>query len=122
MKLLNLCNVYSVYDVNATVWFIADCIICETVVTCMMFCRHITRNSVTAIINVPFHCTFRCLIELLVHTSTPKCWNSVELETNVMIHSSIHRKVLSLIIHIVDFDWTLVYRYSCFCAHMRTLN
>ena len=39
MKLLNLCNVYSVYDVNATVWFTADCIIilCETVVKCMMF-------------------------------------------------------------------------------------
>ena len=77
MKLLNLCNVYSVYDVNATVWFIADCIIqlCETVVKCMMFCRNITRNSVTAIINVPFHCTFRCLIELLVHPSAGTMWN-----------------------------------------------
>ena len=32
MKLWNLCNVYSVYGVNATVRFIADCILCETVV------------------------------------------------------------------------------------------
>ena len=51
-----------------------DCIICETVVKCMMFCRHITRNSVTVIINVPFHCTFRCLIELLVHPSAGTLW------------------------------------------------
>ena len=44
--------------------------------------------------------------------SAPKCWNYVEVELakNAMIHSTVHRKVLSLIIHIADFDWTLIYR------------
>ena len=43
--------------------------------------------------------------------TAPKCWNyvEVELEKNVMIHSTVHRKVLSLTIHIADFDWTLIY-------------
>ena len=33
MKLLNMSNVYSVYDVKLTVWFIV-CILCETVLKC----------------------------------------------------------------------------------------
>ena len=56
LKLLNMSNVYSVYDVKLTVWFIVG-ILCETVLKCVMFFRSI---SLLPIINVPFHCDFRC--------------------------------------------------------------
>ena len=61
-------------ETNVTVWFIAG-ILCETVVKCVMSCRHITWNPVTAIINVPFHCAFRCLIELHPSAGTMWKWN-----------------------------------------------
>ena len=60
MKLLNMSNVYSVYDVKLTVWFIVG-ILCETVLKCVMFFRSISHEAqLLPIINVPFHCAFRC--------------------------------------------------------------
>ena len=82
--------------------------------------RHITWNSM--------YCYNKRSISLCFQmpnrTTTPKCWNYVEVESekNVLTQCNIHCKVLSLMIHIADFDWTLIYRYLCFCAHMRTLN